>query len=167
MQARDKYSVFKVDSHGELCEMVYLGTELVEPRNLAVLVGVHEAYLCSAWVSYERGVVDDWISFFRSDWCGALQHDRFPDLQKQIHDLLEQDQGARGVVTMLLTELDAGKDDASIRQLRPDAVGDAGDRLDPNTKVVIQTAALSYLRKNRVLLPRFQLPERPAAEPNK
>ena len=33
--ARDKYTVLKINAHGVLCEIVYLGKEPVEPRNLA------------------------------------------------------------------------------------------------------------------------------------
>ncbi|KAH8057270.1 hypothetical protein JL722_6922 [Aureococcus anophagefferens] len=159
--ARDKYSVLKIDKNGVLAEIVYLGREPVEPRNLAALVGNQEAYLNSAWLSYERGIVDDWIAFFRSDWCSALKHDRFADLQRTLADMIDRDEGARDVVSMLLAGLDAGKDDETLRQLRAKAVGVGGSNLPKETRQLLETAVLGYLRKNRTLLPRFLLPEKP------
>ena len=153
----------KIDAHGSLCEVVYLGKEPVEPRNLATLVGLQEAYLNSAWLSYERGVVDDWIAFFRGDWCSALTHDRFDGLKTMLAEMVRADEGAREVVAALLAERDAGKDHETLRQLRAKAIGVGGENLPDKTRKLLEGAVLGYLRKNKGLLPRFLLPENPPA----
>ncbi|KAK7247912.1 cilia and flagella associated protein [Aureococcus anophagefferens] len=116
---------------------------------------------CPIREAADRGIVDDWIAFFRSDWCSALKHDRFADLQRTLADMIDRDEGARDVVSMLLAGLDAGKDDETLRQLRAKAVGVGGSNLPKETRQLLETAVLGYLRKNRTLLPRFLLPEKP------
>ena len=75
--------------------------------------------------------------------------------------MIDRDEGARDVVSMLLAGLDAGKDDETLRQLRAKAVGVGGSNLPKETRQLLETAVLGYLRKNRTLLPRFLLPEKP------
>ena len=129
-----------------------------------MLVGKQEAYLNSAWLSYERGVVDDWIAFFRGDWCSALRHDRFAGLQKALAGMIRADEGSREVVASLSAELEAGKDHETIRQLRAKAVGVGGANLPDKTRKLLEGAVLGYLRKNKGLLPRFLLPDPTAAK---
>ncbi|KAJ1459041.1 hypothetical protein M885DRAFT_460321 [Pelagophyceae sp. CCMP2097] len=155
---RSKYSVAKIDSHGILAEVVYLGKEAVEPRNLSRLVGSHEAYLNSAWQSYQRGVVDDWIAFFRGDWCSALTLDRGAQLQETLLALLQGNDGARAIVEQLLADATT-KDDSTLRDVRAHALGVGGESLPQETKDLLLNAVVGYLRKNRGLLPRYHLPD--------
>ncbi|KAJ8603908.1 hypothetical protein CTAYLR_009707 [Chrysophaeum taylorii] len=164
-RARGRYTVLKVDGGGRVSEILYLGRDPVEPRNLAALVGLQEAWLNSAWASYDRGIVDDWIEFFRQDWCSSLRFDRFADLQTQIRDILVHDAAAGEIVETLRKEFKAGKDPATLRLLRSELLGVAGSALPPQTKDLLENAVLGYLRKNRVLLPRFHLPDRRSRPP--
>lgn len=161
--ARDAYSTLKVDGHGLLCEIVYLGKAPVEPRNLSAVVGKQEAHLNGAWAAYERGVVDDWIAFFRADWCAAIKHDRFPQLQDALAKLIREDDFGRDLIAQLLEERDAGRDPEALRRLRETAVGTNGANLPEKTRKLLEGAVLGYLRKNRGLLPRYSLAEAASA----
>jgi hypothetical protein len=163
----DRYTVLKIDPHGRLAELVYLGAEPVEPRNLSMLVGMQEAYLNSACGAYDRGIIKDWVRFFREDWCSSLTHDRFDALVAGMRGLLARDEGANEVIDLLLRALDDGKDDATVRQLRSKAVGVGGAQLMASTRKMLETSAIEFLRKNRALLPRYALPQNEASSGKK
>ena len=41
---KDRSCTLKLDGHGRICDLTYLGREAAEPRNLRRLVGLQEAY---------------------------------------------------------------------------------------------------------------------------
>ena len=114
---------------------------------------------CSTAASYDRGVIRDWISFFREDWCSSLRHDRFDALVAGMRAMMARDEGAHEVIDLLLRALDDGKDDATVRQLRSKAVGVGGAGVMGSTRKMLETSAIEFLRKNRALLPRYALPQ--------
>ena len=60
-----RYCRVLLDPHGRVMSITYLGREAVEVNNLAHLVNMHESGLSSLEHFYEKGSVDDLISFFR------------------------------------------------------------------------------------------------------
>ena len=62
-----------LDPHGRVMSITYIGREPVEVNNLAHLVNMHEAALSSLEHFYEKGSVEDLISFFRQVIATRLQ----------------------------------------------------------------------------------------------
>jgi hypothetical protein len=154
----NRYTVLKLDGKGIASELVYLGLEKVEVQNLSKLIGLQEAYLNSATSTYEKGLVECWIDFFREDWASALYHDRFSNLQTSLRTLLKTDEGAYEIIDMLVRGAEEGKEDDTLVAMRRSAVGPGGSVLMPSTKKLIETNALEFVRKNKALLPRYLLP---------
>ena len=155
-----RYSILKVDGTGVVNEFMYLGKEKVEFRNLGMVVGLQEAYLNSCVASYDKGAVEDWVSFFREDWCSSIYHDRFGMLKDGLRSLLKDDEGCFDVTDMLVRGVEEGKDDDTLNTMRKSSVGPGGSMLMPSTKKLIESSTIEFLRKNKALLPRYLLPER-------
>ena len=141
---------------------MYFGLDKIEAKNISTLVGLQEAYLNSCMSVYDKGLVTDWIEFFREDWASALYHDRFEELHASLRVMLKTDEGAFDVADMLLRNFDEGKDNESLVTMRKSAIGAGGCNLMPSTKKLIEANTLEFLRKNKGLLARFLLPERVA-----
>ena len=60
--AADRAFTLKLDAHGRLAELSYLGPAPAEARNLGRLVGLHSALLGGAPATHARGEVDDWLA---------------------------------------------------------------------------------------------------------
>ncbi|GMI01226.1 hypothetical protein TrST_g7007 [Triparma strigata] len=160
----NRYCVLKTDPRGVVVEFIYLGTAEVQVQNLSNVVGLQEAYLNSCVGAYNKGNVSDWIDFFRADWSTAIFHDRFPLLHSSLRGLLSSDEGAFDVSLMLTRMLEEGKDDETLNSLRINAVGPGGTMLMPSTKKMVEANGIEFLRKNKVVLNRFKLPERNTLE---
>lgn len=154
----------RVDAHGIVESIVHLGQAAPEARNLLRVVGKHEAYAGSAVASYERGAVPDWVELLNAPTLDAVYHDRFEEQANQLAKMLEHDESAQEVIDMLLRAVDEGRDDDVISQLRSKMIGEGGAKLMASTKKMVEAGALDFLRKNKVLLPRYLLPERGAGK---
>jgi len=149
------YSCLQVDSHGRVASFSYLGSEPVEVSNLCCLVGMQEAYLNSAVAFFNKGMVKDWISFFREDWASALYHDRFHDFCLSLRMGMQDDEGVRDVLEVVRKTLESGAADQEICQVRREAVGIGGSGLAPSTKKMVEMHLLEFLKNNRNLLPMY------------
>ena len=89
---------------------------------------------------------------------------RFPLLHSSLRGLLSSDEGAFDVSLMLTRMLEEGKDDETLNSLRFNAVGPGGTMLMPSTKKMVEANGIEFLRKNKVVLNRFKLPERNTLE---
>jgi len=158
----NRYTIVKCDKQGVVVEFLYFGLDKIEAKNISTLVGLQEAYLNSCMSVYDKGLVTDWIEFFREDWASALYHDRFEELHASLRVMLKTDEGAFDVADMLLRNFDEGKDNESLVTMRKSAIGAGGCNLMPSTKKLIEANTLEFLRKNKGLLARFLLPERVA-----
>lgn len=145
-------------------EFIYLGNEEIQVGNFSCIVGLQEAYLNSCVGAYNKGGVEDWVEFFRGDWSTAVFHDRFPMLHASLKALLKTDEGAFDVANMLTRGLEEGKDDETLNSLRANAVGAGGTMLMPSTKKMVEANGIEFLRKNKIVLNRFKLPERNTLE---
>jgi len=149
------YSCLQVDSHGRVSSFSYIGSEAVEVSNLCCLVGMQEAYLNSAVAFFNKGMVKDWIAFFREDWASALYHDRFHDFCLSLRMGMQDDEGVRDVLEVVRKTLESGAADQEICQVRREAVGIGGSALAPSTKKMVEMHLLEYLKNNRNLLPMY------------
>ncbi|GMH79437.1 hypothetical protein TL16_g08145 [Triparma laevis f. inornata] len=160
----NRYCVLKTDPRGVVVEFIYLGNEEIQVGNFSCIVGLQEAYLNSCVGVYNKGGVEDWVEFFRGDWSTAVFHDRFPMLHASLKALLKTDEGAFDVANMLTRGLEEGKDDETLNSLRANAVGAGGTMLMPSTKKMVEANGIEFLRKNKIVLNRFKLPERNTLE---
>lgn len=150
-----RYCNLQVDSHGRVVSFSYLGPEEIEVSNLCCLVGMQEAYLNSAVAFFNKGSIQDWITFFREDWADALYHDRFHDFCLSLRMGMQDDEGVRGVLEQVRKTLESGAADQEICQVRREAVGIGGCGLPPSTKKMLEMHLLEYLKNNRNLLNRY------------
>jgi len=150
-----RYCNLQVDSHGRVVSFSYLGPEPVEVSNLCCLVGMQEAYLNSAVAFFNKGSIQDWITFFREDWAHALYHDRFHDFCLSLRMGMQDDEGVRAVLEKVRKTLESGAADQEICQVRREAVGIGGCGLPPSSKKMLEMHLLEYLKNNRNLLYRY------------
>jgi hypothetical protein len=154
----ERVSVLKLDSLGMVIELVSVGKGDVEAKNLGRLPGWHESYLNGAVVSYEQGLVEDWIDFFRGDWATALFHDAFPELAETLRSSLQSDKYAFSLVDLMLDAADKSSDDHEVASTRKKELGPRGEKMPPVTYKMIESATVDYLRKNKAMLTRFAIP---------
>ena len=158
---KDRSCTLKLDGHGRICDLTYLGREAAEPRNLRRLVGLQEAYANGCEAAFNHDLVEDWVAFFREDWALALYHDRFQgSFVRAMRNKLGDDEGAKEIVALLSKALQAGKDDAAIATLRSNAIGVGGEKLMPATRKLVELAVIDFLHENKAVLPQYLLPEK-------
>ncbi|GAB1605044.1 cilia- and flagella-associated protein 61-like isoform X1 [Argonauta hians] len=56
--------------------------------NFVQLYGVHETLLNSLMQRYKEGLITDFFSYFMQPFCLPIYHDRFRDIQKEIHQVV-------------------------------------------------------------------------------
>ena len=163
----DRLCVLKLDSLGTVLEVVVLGKGDVEAKNLSRLPGYHESYLNGAVVSYEKGLVDDWVEYLRGDWATVLYHDTFPEFAETLRSSLQTDKYAYSIVELLL-ETAKTSEDQDVLAARRLELGPRADKVPHATYNMIEAATLDYLRKNKVMLQRFFIPaQRQPGSPTK
>lgn len=154
----EQICVLKLDSLGMLLEMAYVGKSEVESRNLGTLVGWHESFLNGAVYSYEQGLVEDWIEYFRGDWATALYHDAFPVLADSIRSALQTDKSVFSTVDLMLDAGDRSIDDQEVLNERRQVLGPRAEKLLPATHKSIELATTDFLRKHKLMLMKFYIP---------
>ena len=148
-----------MDNLGVIVEIVYIGQERVEPRNLSQLIGWHEAYLNSASFTYTSGLISDWISFFRENWATALYHDKFPELASELRKLMESDQNLFAILDAVFETAENSSDDQIVAGRRREIIGDRCELLGEASKHALESHTLDFLRKHKQLLSRFHIPQ--------
>jgi hypothetical protein len=156
----DKCCSLKLDAHGRIVEFSYLGPGPVEARNLGLLVGLHEAFARSCSLAFHAHQVEDWLDFFRQDWCAALYNDRFPALVDQLRDRLKGDEASKDVLELMRRALDSSTDDAGLASLLVNAIGGQGERVTPGTTKRIEAILFEWLTASKASLPAYKIPER-------
>lgn len=153
-------SVFllRVDSLGIVVEILYIGQEVVETRNLAQLIGWHESYLNGAQFAYNSGIVPDWVTYFRQSWASANYHDKFPELAAGLRKVLESDPFLFNILDVVFDTAENSSDDQLVAGRRRELIGDRCELLTENTKQGIENATLEFLKKHKQILTRFHLP---------
>lgn len=128
-------------------------------KYVGCLVGWHESYLNSALYAYETNSVIDWIDFFSEEWVSVLQFDRFPALAQMIKNSLYSDKGVISILDKVIEASESTDDIEVISQARRNILGERGARIDNNTKTVILTYVIDFIRKHKPYLPSFYVPE--------
>ena len=154
----DRLCAVKIDSLGIVVEICYFGKSEIESKNISKLVGWHESYLNAALNSYEEGKVDDWVDFFRGDWATALYHDKFAALVQTIKSSLSSDKDTFTILDKVMDALDASTENDKVVEVWKASIGPRGEKLESNTKRIVETSTLEYLRDNKIMLNRFALP---------
>ena len=153
-------SVFllRVDSLGIVVEILYVGQEMVEARNLSRLVGWHEAFLNSAQFAFNSGIVSDWVSFFRGSWASANYHDKFAEFAVGLRKTLESDPFLFNILDVVFDTAENSSDDQLVAGRRRELIGDRCELLTENTKHGLENATLEFLKKHKQILNQFFLP---------
>lgn len=153
-------SVFllRVDSLGMVVEILYIGQEVVETRNLAQLVGWHESFLNGAQFAYNSGIVQDWVSYFRGSWASANYHDKFPELAATLRKILETDPFLFNILDVVFDTAENSSDDQLVAGRRRELIGDRCELLTDSSKHGLENATLEFLKKHRQILTRFHIP---------
>lgn len=163
----DRICALRVDSLGMVLEFAYVGKVEVEAKNLGKLVGWHESYLNGAVYSYEQGLVDDWIEYFRGEWATALFHDTYSELSDTLLTALAMDKNAFSIVDLMLDAGDRSTEDSEVSAERRRVLGPRAEKLPVGTYKMIEQNTLEFLRKNKAVLTRFFVPASKAAAPKK
>jgi hypothetical protein len=156
----DRMCALKVDSYGVVVEIAYVGRNPIEARNLSKLVGLHESYLNAAMHMYEQDKVPDWIDFFRNTWATAIYHDKFMDFIEMVHTMLSSDKGTYDVLDRVSDALESSTENDILLETWMKEIGPRGEKLDANTKRIVETQTIDYLRSNRHMIDRFYIPLR-------
>ena len=89
-----------VDRYGYLAELCYVGTEMVESRNLSMLPGLHASFLSGLLRRADAELTGhaeggfpcgDLVTFFREDWAEALCEASFAPFALALREALEGD----------------------------------------------------------------------------
>lgn len=155
----------KTSHLGVVSELVYLGTGPVEHRNLRHVPGKHESVLNSAAHAYKKGLVPDWIAFFRSEWACALYHDRFPALLRALRESLRSDKGMVMVLSRVFERAENTLENQDVDDFRRGFVGPHGEHLPESTVRTAQAETVAFLKDNRDTLSQYYIGQgnRPAA----
>jgi len=148
----------QVDSLGMIVEVIYLGIDLIEGRNIGRLVGWHESFLNSASLAFEHGMVSDWIGFFREEWAYLVYHDNFTSLVGSLRDSLQLDKGMFSILDQVFDSARNTPEDGIVVGGRRKLIGDRSESLPEMTKKLIETQTLDFLRKNKAMFPGFYIP---------
>lgn len=99
---------------GVAIQFIYLGTAPIEERNLACLVGYHEAFLGCALSLHSNGAVAHWTDYFRHNLADFLYYDKS---RKFIDDIKGSIVNHRGVMAIMNDVLvfAAGAEDDQVR----------------------------------------------------
>jgi hypothetical protein len=140
----------KVDAHGQIASITYLGSEELQVEALWKLVGLSEALLNHLHARWQSGDIPDLIEFLADDWASALWHDRFLDFIAELKSDLSQ------------------KEDF-MKQVKKVSDGDGTreeliSKFNPEYKQEMQDKVLRYLRANTNHLHTYFLPEHWDAE---
>ena len=137
---------------------MYMGEDYVENRNLALLPGLHEAYLNSAVFTHGRGYVTDWIEYFRQEWASVIFQDKFPVLVQALRRSLATDKGMLMILNRVFERAENCGDHQDLADTRREILGAHGELAPDSTLRTIETEAIEFLKENRALLPRFHIP---------
>lgn len=154
------YCQVLLDRNQRIAEILCVTSMPVEVRNLSRLVGIHESFTNSMVYKYDRGKIEDFVSFFRQDWCAALYHPRFPLFYRNLQKMISRDSGLEHILEdmkkfLCSTEVivaDETKKSDSIRLRHQELIGVGGSTLDKITYSKIEQNILDFLKNNKGVL---------------
>jgi hypothetical protein len=155
----DNLCALKLDSFGRVVEICFVGKTLIEHKNVSKFVGMHESFLNSALYSYEEGKIDDWIDWFRGEWSTALFHDKLSLMNSNIRSSLSTDKGTYTILDKVTDAIEKSTDNDKVTENWSELIGPHGSKLDTATRRIVETQTIDYLKTNKVMLNRFQLPQ--------
>ena len=140
----------RLDKHGVIRSIVYLGAEPVEVSNWAALIGLPEAALNNLAPRFDEGIVPDLPAFLRENWAMALYHDRFTDFLGALRAELDTDDAFKAAMDKLResAEYDACKlSPVDFMNLLPEA-----------KRNLVRTRLLDYVAGNQNHLDMYLVP---------
>ena len=148
----------QTDLLGMLVEVIYIGEDVIENRNLSLLPGIHESFLNSAVHTHGKGYINDWVEFFRQEWAAVIYQDKFPVLVQALRRSLASDKGMLMILGRVFERAENCTDDQELGDVRREFLGAHGELVPETTLHTVETETIEFLKDNRALLPRFYLP---------
>lgn len=140
-------------------KFTYVGKYPIEERNFSCVVGWHESYLNGAVVSFEQGIIEDWTEFLRQDWALVLYFDKFADFAEMIRTSLQTDKGMFSILDRVFEVAETSPDNYLVASGRRKVIGDRCEMVPETTVKSVETYTLDFLRKNRISLIRYFVPQ--------
>ncbi|ORY44380.1 hypothetical protein BCR33DRAFT_785068 [Rhizoclosmatium globosum] len=88
------YFRIRVDPHGFIRSLTYLGARPIPVDNYLALYGLNERYLNRLVARFDEGVIPDFVSFLAETWAYPIFHDRFPSFIKECRADMLKHEGA-------------------------------------------------------------------------
>mmetsp|Transcript_28030 Transcript_28030/g.71900 ORF Transcript_28030/g.71900 Transcript_28030/m.71900 type:complete len:1184 (+) Transcript_28030:552-4103(+) len=89
------FCAVRLDRHGIIHSIVYLGNQVVEEQNWMCLIGVPETALNNLASRFDENIIPDLVGFLQQNWAIALYHDRFNEFRIAMRQELEGDEDFR------------------------------------------------------------------------
>lgn len=153
-----RITLVKIDALGNLTEVNYVGLDYVEFRNLSQLPGLHEAYLNNAVHAHRRGLIEDWIEYFRKDWTTAIFLHSFPRLIQSLRTVLASDRGMINILNRVIEKSEITVEDSEMSEYRRSMFGAHGELVPELTRKLISTETYEFVKDNREFIPKFYVP---------
>lgn len=138
-------------------EVIYVGLDYVEYRNLSLLLGFQESILNNAIHAYRKGIIEDWIEFFRKDWTTAIFLHSFPKLIQSLRKNLLQDKGMLMLLNRIFEKAENTVEDTEMSEFRRNLYGAYGDLIPEITRRLVYTETFEFIKENRDFLPKFYI----------
>ncbi|KAL2081853.1 hypothetical protein ACEWY4_021671 [Coilia grayii] len=152
------YFRLHLNRHNMVDALVCLSIKPLPVSNFLCLYGKHEQLLNHLCSRCDEGLVHDLYSYFRERWCLAIYHDRFPDFEEEMHQIMEsskiQLEGDAVSVPELIRRLAEGK--LEITEDPELFLKNSFEKSEGLTS--LKKSALNYLKYNRYHLTMYAQP---------
>jgi hypothetical protein len=129
----------------------------VEFRNLSLIPGFHESFLNNAIHSHRKGIIEDWIEFFRKDWTTAIFLHSFPKLISSLKKNLAQDKGMLQLMHRVFDKSQNTVEDSEVTEFRRTLLGPYGELIPELTRKLVYTDTYEWTKESRDFLPKFYI----------
>ncbi|KAJ3073780.1 hypothetical protein HDU98_000700 [Podochytrium sp. JEL0797] len=110
------YFRIRVDPHGFIRSLTYLGVREIPIDNIMCLYGLNERYLNRLVARFDEGVIPDFVSFLSETWAYPIFHDRFPAFIKECRTDMLRHMG-EGIQALVAEIKQIGSNGKPIEQL--------------------------------------------------
>jgi len=132
-----------------LKQLSIIGKKAIEESNFKRLPGWHESYLNNALYSFGKGLVTDWVEYFRGAWAQPLYHDKFSALARNLARLISLDKGLLVLLDKVLAVAESSIDDSDVCLNRKMLLGERSELISENTYLVIENLVMEFIRSNK------------------
>ena len=139
----------RLDVHGAVHSIVYLGPTPVAALNWLQLVGLPEAAINRLASRYDEGIVPDLPAFLEQNWAVALYHDRFGEFRAALRLELESDADMQALLDGARPAAVGGE------QLK---VADFLAKLPEPKRALVHARLLDYVQTNQSHLDMYLVP---------